>query len=117
MTNSVGTTNTNTNGLDVLALGATPSVSNSRYGSGSSSAAGGGGGSWFEALAAAWGSSLDQEAGKLESMSGGIGGGDEDPSQIAQLTAESLRMSFMSQSESTSISAAGESLQTMARKD
>ena len=115
MTNSLSTTNT-TNGLDVLALGATPSVSNSRYGSGASSAAGGGG-SWFEALATAWGSSLDAEAGKLETMSGGIGGGDEDPSQIAQLTAESLRMSFMSQSESTSISAAGQSLQTMARKD
>ena len=54
MTNSLSTTNT-TNGLDVLALGATPSVSNSRYGSGASSAAGGGG-SWFEALATAWGS-------------------------------------------------------------
>ena len=112
MTDTTATSGAN-NALDVLALGATPSAT--KMGRGGSGA--GGGGSWFEALAVAWGQSLDQEAQKIETMSGGVGSGDEQPSQIAQLTAESLRLSFISQSENTSISSAGQSLQTMARKD
>lgn len=98
--------------LNVMALGAQPAPS--RSGRTASST---GGGSWFEALAEAWGSSLDNEAQTLQSMSNTVGQGNEEPSQIAQLSAESLRMSFMAQSENTSISAAGSSLQTMARKD
>ena len=114
MTDTVSSSNGN-NGLNVLALGATPAVSSGKYGAAAGSGASGT--SWFEALAAAWGSSLDQEAGKLETMSDGIGNGQEEPSQIAELTAESLRLSFMAQSENTSIGSAGQSLQTMARKD
>ena len=100
--------------LDVMALGASPSPTRNGR---SESAGGGGGGSWFEALATAWGQSLDQEAGRLETMSDSIGNGQEEPSQIALLSAESLRMSFLSQSENTSLSSVGQSLQTMARKD
>ena len=49
-------------------------------------------------------------------MSDQIGDGNEQPSQIAQLSAESMRMNFMSNSENTSVSSIGQSLETMARK-
>ena len=75
-------------------------------------------GSWFEALSEAWGNTLDQEAGRIQQMSDGIGaGGSDNPSAITQLTAESLRMSFMSQSSSSSVDSVGKALETMARKD
>lgn len=75
-------------------------------------------GSWFEALSEAWGNTLDQEAGRISQMSDAIGpGGNDDPSAITQLTAESLRMSFMSQSSSSSVDSVGKALETMARKD
>jgi hypothetical protein len=71
---------------------------------------------WFEALANAWGQTLDGEAGRIEQMSNGVGEGTDNPSQITQLTAESLRMSFMSQSSQSSIDSVGKALETMARK-
>lgn len=110
MTDSTNATSGMSN-LDVLALGASPSSSGVGGKRGS-----GGAGSWFEALAEAWGQTLDSEAGKIQTMSDGIGGGDEQPSQIAELSAESMRMSFMAQSENTSTSSVGQSLETMARK-
>lgn len=103
-------TNLNTNSnLDVLALGASPSV-------GGGKGASKGSGSWFEAVASAWGQTLDSEAQKITTMSDGIGQGNEQPSQIAELSAESMRMNFMSNSENTSVSSIGQSLETMARK-
>ena len=87
--------------LDVLALGASPSVSAGKGGKGASGASGG---SWFEAVAAAWGQTLDGEAQKITTMSDGIGDGNEQPSQLAELSAESMRMNFMSNSENTSMS-------------
>lgn len=99
-----------TSNLDVMALGASPSV-----GAGGKSA-GKGSGSWFEAVASAWGQTLDNEAQKITTMSDGIGQGNEQPSQIAELSAESMRMNFMSNSENTSVSSIGQSLETMARK-
>ena len=99
--------------LDVLALGATPSPSS---GKGGRSSGASGSGSWFEAVAQAWGQTLDGEAQKITTMSDAIGDGNEQPSQIAELSAESMRMSFMSNSENTSTSSLGQSLETMARK-
>lgn len=72
--------------------------------------------SWFEAIARSWGQTLDGQAQRITDMSNQIGDGQEKPSQIAMLTAESMRMSFMSQSESTSMDSIGRSLETMARK-
>lgn len=104
-------TNLNTtSNLDVMALGASPSVG--AGGKGASK----GSGSWFEAVASAWGQTLDSEAQKITTMSDGIGQGNEQPSQIAELSAESMRMNFMSNSENTSVSSIGQSLETMARK-
>lgn len=101
----------NSSGLnvDVLALGASPTPTG---GKGRAS----GSGSWFEAVAEAWGQTLDGQAQKIETMSNGIGEGDEKPSQLAELSAESMRMNFMANSENTSVSSIGQSLETMARK-
>ena len=106
----------NSSGLnvDVLALGASPTPG--AGGKGKAGGAASGSGSWFEAVAQAWGQTLDGEAQKIETMSDGIGNGNEQPSQIAELSAESMRMNFMSNSENTSVSSIGQSLETMARK-
>lgn len=75
-----------------------------------------GGGTWFEALSEAWGKTLDGEAAKIEQMSNGIGDGADNPSAITKLTAETMRMSFMANSSSSSIDSVGKALETMARK-
>ncbi len=77
---------------------------------------GGGAGTWFEALADAWGQTLDGQAQRIESMSDSIGSGTDNPSQITKLTAESMRMTFMANSSSSSIDSVGKALETMARK-
>ncbi|WP_240903517.1 hypothetical protein [Caulobacter sp. 602-2] len=75
-------------------------------------------GSWFEAMAHAWGQVLDQQAVRITELSDQIGpGGEDKPSVMAQLTAESLRMNFMANSESTSVDSVGRALETMARKN
>ena len=75
-------------------------------------------GTWFEALSTAWGQTLDNQAQRIEAMSDQIGtGGQDNPSQITKLTAESMRMSFMANSSSTSIDSVGKALETMARKN
>jgi hypothetical protein len=73
-------------------------------------------GTWFEALADAWGQTLDNQANTIEQMSNAVGSGGDNPSQITELTAQSLRMSFMSQSSQSSIDSVGKALETMARK-
>lgn len=80
-------------------------------------AKGSGSGEWFEALSEAWGQTLDQQAVKIEAMSDQIGNGTDNPSQITKLTAESMRMSFLANSSSTSIDSVGKALETMARKN
>ena len=73
-------------------------------------------GTWFEALADAWGQTLDGQASRIEQMSNNVGTGGDNPSQITKLTAESMRMSFMANSSSSSIDSVGKALETMARK-
>jgi len=75
-------------------------------------------GTWFEAMAHAWGQTLDAQAAKITELSNQIGpGGQDKPSVMAMLTAESLRMNFMANSESTSVDSVGRALETMARKN
>jgi hypothetical protein len=84
---------------------------------GDRSSRGKGSGTWFESLAASWGQTLDNQAARIEQMSDQVGaGGTDNPSQITKLTAESLRMSFMANSSSSSIDSVGKALETMARK-
>jgi len=101
--------NTITNGLTNLAV--TPVASNKMTRSE-------GPGTWFEALADSWGQTLDQQATRIEQMSNAIGDdGTDNPSQITKLTAESMRMSFMANSSSSSLDSVGKALETMARKN
>lgn len=100
-----------TSGLGMMATA--PITGNRAGGKGGGS----GEGTWFEALADAWGQTLDGQAQKIEQMSNQVGqGGGDSPSQITKLTAESMRMSFMANSSSSSIDSVGKALETMARK-
>lgn len=73
-------------------------------------------GSWYAALASAWGGSLDDQAGRITELSQQLSEGQDMPSQTAELTAESMRMQFMSNSASTSVKAVGQALEALARK-
>lgn len=90
-------------------------------GSGGGIAAGGGGGSgsnsWFAALSKAWGSTMDAQASRITELSGGISGGNDQPSSMIALTAESLRMQFISNSASTSINSTAKAVETLASKN
>jgi len=71
---------------------------------------------WFEAMAQAWGDALDNQAATIQQQSDGISGGNDTPAAITELTAQSLKMGFLSTSSHTSISTVGEALKTMAQK-
>jgi hypothetical protein len=74
--------------------------------------------SWYLAFAKAWGNTLDNQANKLERISDQIGNqGNDQPSKIAELTAESLRFGFMAQNSATSLNTTGEALKTMSSKN
>lgn len=75
-----------------------------------------GSGTWFEAMAQAWGQALDKQADQIQAKSDEISGGNDTPSSVTELTALSLKMSFLSNSSHTSISTVGSALETMARK-
>lgn len=73
--------------------------------------------SWYEAMARAWGSALDEQAGTIASLSGAVSeGGQDQPSTMTMLTAESMRMQFMSQNASTSMTSVGQALESLGRK-
>lgn len=74
-------------------------------------------GNWFEAFAAAWGNALDRQASSIEQRSDLMANdGGDTPSAITQLTAESMKMSFLSNSSHTSLDSVSKALETMARK-
>src|SRR5262245_55312564 len=73
--------------------------------------------SWYEAMAKAWGQALNQQAQVLTNLSEQIGvAGNDQPSQVTQLTAESMRFSYLATNASTSTTSVGEALQTLGRK-
>lgn len=72
--------------------------------------------SFFEALARAWGQVLDKQADTIQAASDAITAGDDSPSALTELTTQSLKMSFITNSSHTSITKVGEALDTMARK-
>ncbi|MET0328347.1 MAG: hypothetical protein ABW163_06220 [Luteimonas sp.] len=79
-------------------------------------AGGGSSSSWYEAMSRAWGQTLDQQATKITDLSNVIGQGGDQPSNVVQLTAESLRMQFLSNNASTSQNSVGQALETLGRK-
>lgn len=75
------------------------------------------GANWFEAFATAWGDALDTQASKIEMQADRISvNGQDQPSEITKLTAESMRMGFMANSSHTSLDSVSKALETMARK-
>ena len=71
---------------------------------------------WFEAMADAWGQALDRQADQITQKSDAITAGDDTPAAVTDLTTQSLKMSFLSNSSHTAISSVGQALETMARK-
>jgi homoserine acetyltransferase len=73
---------------------------------------------WFEAFAGAWGRALDRQADVIVQKSDALGqeNGQDKPSDITELTAESMRLSFMANSSHTSLDSVSKALETMARK-
>jgi hypothetical protein len=100
------------NSINPLSLMATAPLNTTKTAQGSS----GGNSSWFEAMADAWGKTLDGEAGRIEEMSNDISAGNDKPEAITALTAETLKFSFLSSSSHTALSSVGAALETMARK-
>lgn len=84
---------------------------NSRSG-GSSSA----GSTWYEAMSRAWGQALDVQAAQITDMSAAIRSGGDQPSNMVQLTAASLKMQFMSNNAATSQNATGQALETLGKR-
>ena len=74
------------------------------------------GGSWFEAMADAWGEALNTQAARLENLSEVVANGGDTPADLSTLTAESLRMGFMSNSSHTALTSVGSALESLARK-
>lgn len=74
------------------------------------------GGTWFEAMAQAWGQTLDNQADRIQQQSDAVAAGDDKPAAITELTAQSLKMGFLSNSSHTALGAVGQALETMARK-
>ena len=72
--------------------------------------------SWFEAMAGAWGKALDQQAATIAGMSEHLSAGGDTPSTMVKLSAESMRMQFMSNSAATSNNSVGQALETLGRK-
>jgi len=74
--------------------------------------------SWYEAMARAWGSALNSQAQVITDLSNQVGNaGQDQPSTITQLTAESMRFSYLATNASTSTTSVGEGLETLGRKN
>ena len=74
------------------------------------------GGSWYEAMSKAWGQTLDGQAAKITNLSDVIGNGGDQPSNMVKLTAESLKMQFMSNNAATSQNSVGQALETLGKR-
>ena len=72
--------------------------------------------SWYMAMSKAWGNTLDRQAGKIETMSEGLGNGQDKPSDMILLAAEAQKMGFLSNSASSAVNSVGKAAETLARK-
>lgn len=72
--------------------------------------------SWYEAMAQAWGQAMNNQAQVITNLSDQINSGQDTPAQITQLTAESLRFSYLATNASTSTSSVGDGLESLGRK-
>ena len=67
-------------------------------------------------MSRAWGQTLDAQASKITSLSDTISGGGDQPSNMVKLTAESLKMQFMSNNAATSQNSVGQALETLGKR-
>lgn len=72
--------------------------------------------SWYEAMSKAWGQTLDGQATKITNLSDVISDGGDQPSNMVKLTAESLKMQFMSNNAATSQNSVGQALETLGKR-
>ena len=72
--------------------------------------------SWYEAMSRAWGQTLDAQASEITRMSDAISAGGDEPSNMVQLTAASLKMQFMSNNAATSQNSVGQALETLGKR-
>lgn len=75
------------------------------------------GGSWYEAMSKAWGQTLDVQASRITTLSDTISSGGDQPSNMVKLTAESLKMQFMSNNAATSQNSVGQALETLGKRN
>lgn len=92
---------------------ATVSSSSSSVRGGSS---GGSSSSWYEAMSRAWGQTLDGQAAQITSLSDVVSNGGDQPSNMVQLTAASLKMQFLSNNAATSQNSVGQALETLGKR-
>lgn len=97
------------NNVNPLSLMATTPLSQSNTRNGKPS-------SWYEAMAEAWGKTLDAKAGEIERASDELSNGNDTPSHITQMTALAQQMGFMSNSAHSSLQSVGTALESLARK-
>ena len=72
--------------------------------------------SWDEAMAEAWGNTLNAKAGEIEMAAEKLNDGADKPADIAKMTALAQQMGFMSNSAHTSLQSVGTALESLARK-
>lgn len=72
--------------------------------------------SWYEAMSRAWGQTLDAQAGQISQLSQAISAGGDQPSNMVALTAQSLKMQFMSNNAATSQNSVGQALETLGKR-
>ena len=72
--------------------------------------------SWYEAMAEAWGKTLDAKAGEIEAAADELSAGNDKPAHITMMTALAQQMGFMSNSAHTSLQSVGTALEKMASK-
>ncbi|MFC4729888.1 hypothetical protein [Coralloluteibacterium thermophilus] len=72
--------------------------------------------SWYEAMSKAWGQTLDAQATVITDLSAKISEGGDQPSNMVELTAQSLKMQFMSNNAATSQNATGQALETLGKR-
>ena len=111
MSNKISSFSSNNfNTVSSSGVGSSGSLGASSMSSSGASASPGELNSWYEAMARAWGSALDSQAGRIAQMSSQVSeAGQDQPSTMTVLTAESMRMQFMSQNASTSMTSVGPS--------
>lgn len=73
-------------------------------------------GSWFQAMAEAWGKTLDAQAGSIEDLSARVSNGEDTPSNLSNMSVETLRFGYLTTASHTAITSAGEGLKSMASK-